>query len=131
MKWVIDGVLMRSSRPGYPSPRVSKELVDQWLARISEIGIRTIICLLDEDQLNYYSSIPEGLLGLYRNSGFKVIHKRIPDPAYHQEGWAVLEERLNEIYKSFQAAEKPVLIHCSAGQDRTGRVINYIKEQGF
>lgn len=43
------------------------------------------------------------------------------------EGEAVLEERLPEIDAAFQQAEKPVLIHCSAGQDRTGRAVDYIK----
>ena len=36
------------------------------------------------------------------------------------------EEQLDEVVQSFRRLPKPVLVHCSAGYDRTGRVVRHI-----
>lgn len=111
LRWEIDGILMRSSRPGYDSKMVSKTQVDQWIAEVKLAGVRTIICLLDDEQLAYYSTLPHGLLGYYEEAGFNVVHIRIPDPAHHEEeGNKVLKKKLPDVYNAFLAAPKPVLI---------------------
>jgi hypothetical protein len=78
---------------------------------------------LDEDQLGYYSDLEGGLLAAYGRAGFDVVHKPVIDhlvpPVPHQ--------LLPAIYASFHAARKPAVVHCSAGIDRTGSVIDFIQ----
>jgi len=78
--WIIPNELACSQRPlrddpsfggRTPLPPEAKPLVIKWVKRIKEIGIRSIICLLEKQQLaRYYvrgglDLHPCGLLGYY------------------------------------------------------------------
>jgi hypothetical protein len=57
-RWVIPGVLVRSARPGRPLgpyTNVPRDDVDKWLAMLQEMGVNSIICLLDDKHLCVYS----------------------------------------------------------------------------
>jgi len=129
-RWVRNGELARSSRPGYPDRDVGPESVAGWLRQVRGMGIRSVVVLLtDEEISSYYSRLPDGLLGLYRQSGLRVKHIPIRDPAHYPEGYEELRENLGRIYEAFKELPKPVLIHCSAGCDRTGRAVDWIQER--
>jgi protein tyrosine/serine phosphatase len=120
--WVIDGVLATSPRPGFvpgAESRVGRDVVERWLESAQQSGIRSIICLLDRDQLWLY---PSGLLERYRAAGFAVAHI----PTMDRQTNPFTAAQLEQAWESFLELPKPVLVHCSAGYDRTGRVVDHI-----
>ena len=75
--WVLPNVLARGQRPGYSIERgrqVPVADVEVWIANVRHFGIKSIICLLSDDQLPLYDQIPGGLIAFYREKGFAVEH---------------------------------------------------------
>jgi protein tyrosine phosphatase (PTP) superfamily phosphohydrolase (DUF442 family) len=124
--WVIEGQLAISSRPGYQAgaeSAVPREAVDAWIRRVRRAGVASILCLLDGDQLPLYEpALPQGLVAYYREAGFQVAHVPAPDGLAQP----FTAEQYERIWRAFVELPKPVLVHCSAGFDRTGRAVNHI-----
>ena len=127
--WVVEGIIATSPRPGFtpgPEHTVVDGIVEAWVDEAREFGIASIICLIGADQLWLYRrSVPEGLIERYRSAGFEVCHI----PAEDQQTHPFTEAEYEHAWESFQQLPKPVLVHCSAGMDRTGRVVQYILER--
>ena len=133
--WVIPNILACSQRPlrdhprfggRSPLPPEAKPEVVSWVDRVKAMGIRSIICLLEQDQLDRYyvrgglNLHLDGLLGYYRERGFDV--SNFPMTDYQQPARALMDR----VLQVFDRLPKPVLIQCSAAIDRTTPVAAFI-----
>ena len=114
--WVIDGVLAYSERPGFPLPTVPARTVDQWLEAVRSQGIRSVINMLSEEEMAvYYRHLGQPLLQYYGDAGFEV-----REVAHEDLGVVVTKQVLvDRVRAAFDNLPKPVVIHCSAGAERS------------
>ena len=142
--WVIHGALACAHRPlrhhlrfggsGRDLPLEATSEVIRWVHRIRDLGISAIITLMHPKELHHYICLDlgaENLIDFYQKSGFKVGHIPWEDPAHRlPSGQFSFQEELarirEEALQVFDELPKPVLLHCSAGIDRSSPIAAYI-----
>jgi len=115
-------------------PKEATKAVLEWAKQIKECGIRSIICLMHPKELRHYDSLDldsHNLLEFYRQQGFGVCHIPWEDPAHRPpSGRFSYQDELSrarlKTLCEFDKLLKPVLLHCSGGQDRSAPVAAYI-----
>lgn len=132
MEWVREGVLGRSAGPGY-SPfggPIQRADVDYWMEEVEGLGAAAIICLLAEDELRRYDDVLRaegGLLRFYEARELQVFSIPVEDLKEPD----LDPDELRAVEEAFNKATKPVLIHCSAGLDRTGAAVEHLVNAGL
>ena len=142
--WLIPGVLASSQRPlrdhpvyapcwtgkrPRPLPPEARTLVVGWVQRILDSGVQSVICLLERAQLDRYYvrgglGLPAGgLLEYYQLRGLEVRH--IPMTDYQRPS----QTEMKQVLEAFDRLPRAVLLHCSAGIDRTTPVAAFLLDQ--
>lgn len=143
--WVIPETLACAHRPlrHHPQfggsrrdlPQAAAPAVLDWVRRIKSYGIGGIISLMHPKELRHYEQLNLGtanLIELYRKEGFYVKHLPWDDPAHRSSAFGRISfadelERVRvEALRAFDDLPKPVLLHCSAGIDRSSPVAAFI-----
>ncbi|MFM8419514.1 MAG: hypothetical protein ACKOEQ_05250 [Verrucomicrobiota bacterium] len=115
-QWIIQDVLAVGQRPGYPSARVPAPMVEQWLASLRQHGIRSLLNLMADEEMDfYYRALGQSLVGFCEDAGFVVRRVSILD------GDVILPLSVvrSRAVAAFEAMPPPVLVHCSAGAERS------------
>ena len=142
LTWVEPGVVayaarpLRWTKPGRLSAGDHAAVVN-WIEEVRREGIASVICLLDDEHLVLYEDLDgEGLLGMYRRHGLQVAHFPMPDSASAatasegHERKRRLEQLLPNVAETYARLPRAVLVHCSAGADRSPPVAMYLAENG-
>lgn len=142
--WVISDSLACAHRPlrhhpdfggsGRDLPSAATPLIFTWIDCVKKSRIRGVICLMHEKELAHYSGLNLGsknLVDCYRKEGFEVRHIPWDDPAHRQDSGGdsfagELKVVQAKALEAFRALPKPILLHCSAGIDRSAPVAAYI-----
>lgn len=124
-EWLPSLALGRASRPGWDwlgDAPVPTAVVDQWVETIKAHGVQSVICLLSQEELNWYSEVPGGLLGRYQHRGIGTAS--VPVPLNRRP--LLTEGDLDAIVQAFEDLSKPVVVHCSAGMVRSGKAVRHL-----
>jgi protein-tyrosine phosphatase len=122
--WAIKGVLACSERPGYPNHTVPARTVDQWLEAVGRLGIRSVINMLSEEEMAvYYRHLESPLVQYYIDAGLAV------QEVAHEDLGVVVPQAvlLDRVRAAFEVLPKPVLVHCSAGAERSKIAVEAIR----
>jgi hypothetical protein len=141
--WVIPDALGCAHRPLRYHPRYAGSrvrlpadtivLIGEWTERVRAGGIKSILSLMHDGDLDCYAGLDLGAANLiehFRMQGFTVAHHPYEDPAH--KGSSAEERRATLLrirpiaLASYDSLPKPVLIQCSAGQDRSAPVAAFI-----
>jgi len=124
--WTRKDILAHSARPGYPNKIVSMTMLNETVNMWQEVGIKSILCLLSNEEIKMYYQIINGdLISFYKSKGFHVHHISVTD----FQTPPLTKEEIFKVDSIYQNIKKPFIIHCGAGEDRTGQATEYLLDK--
>jgi protein tyrosine/serine phosphatase len=119
-----DETVFAACRPGHSHPRegllvtprgkpTSQEAVVEWVEYMKKQGIKRVLCLLTRSELTFYS---ESLLNSYRTLFDDTNCVETVADIYSKDS----RKRILDALTAAENAGEKIVIHCSAGQSRTG-----------
>jgi protein tyrosine phosphatase len=128
ISWVIPNRLARSCRPGYWDDDILLLNIHRWITEAQGMSIKSILCLLTAKELRkYYYQHEIDLLDYYHTMGFLVRHIPVLD---HQMV-PIPRRQIGQLIKTAKTMPEPILVHCSAGVDRTGMAVEELCKRVF
>jgi hypothetical protein len=142
--WVIPEQLACAHRPLRKHPDYDGSQVDlppdaaplvlQWVRRIKDEGIQSVVAIMGDRELDHYDLTAigvSGLLELYEREGLRVRRIDWQDPAHTAVSVGLsydeqLQQARTAALEAFDTLPKPVLIHCSSGIQRSSPVAAFI-----
>lgn len=112
-------IVFGAQRPGYSSKNVGEGVVREWIAFMKNNGIRRIVCLLPQEQLEYYTS---PILDVYKEDFGRENVLWAPVEDFHLCNKETLRKILQFLKDADNKGER-VVVHCSGGLGRTGHVL--------
>jgi protein-tyrosine phosphatase len=109
-----DTMLHTAERPGNPDKKtdtVSNKKVEEWISFMKERGISKVVALLDENEI---TGVYSDLTGLYQAGGLQCTVQPMSE-----EG---ASKKILSILRVAAAAQEKVVVHCTGGVGRAGRV---------
>lgn len=107
-------------------------------------GIRTVIDLRNPEEVRRRDTDP--VVGAETLAAFDVVHAPtedpansefrelcvpyLNDPAYYRDNARIFPGKLAQVFKAVAAARGGVVIHCSAGRDRSGMIAAMLQDLG-
>jgi len=108
-----------AQRPAYSSKNVEEGEVRVWIDFMNGNGIRRVVCLLPQEQLEYYTSPP---LDVYEKEFGRENVLWAPVEDFHLCDKETLRKIL-QFLKDADDNRERVVVHCSGGLGRTGHVL--------
>ncbi len=112
-------IVYGAQRPGYPFRNVGEDKIREWIGFMKDKGIKRVVCLLPQEQLEYYT-VP--LLEIYKREfgDENVLWAPIED--FHLCDKETLRRILYFLKDADDKGEK-VVVHCSGGLGKTGHIL--------
>lgn len=108
-----------SARPGFGSGSVSQKRVEEWIDFMKKQDVQNVCCLLSDAQLAFYDDLLESYKEAF-GSGH-VCWAPVED--FHLADEATLTQQILPFLRKAIQSDEQVVVHCSAGQGRTGHVL--------
>ncbi|MFN6528256.1 dual specificity protein phosphatase family protein [Nostoc sp. ChiSLP03a] len=112
--WEKEQIVFGAARPGY-----SDKNVQDWIEFMKRQNIKRVCCLLDEQQLAFYSN----LLNTYKQEFGNQLVCPAPIADFHLSDLEILTKKILPFLIEADKQHEKVVVHCSGGIGRTGHVL--------